>query len=105
MVEPEGTLGTLLVNAREKDNAVGGGTCFGGTGLATSSNVNPACGTTTNVAELNGLTIDWVLDQERCSEFGLTGSEADDYCYRVGSPDMGDDFVHFTALLRFRVAA
>jgi hypothetical protein len=78
--------------------------CAAGTGVAAAPFHSADCDTKTNVARTAGsftqAEMAGLLD---CSAWGFTGSKATHKCLLLVTPDMGDDYAQFTALVSIGV--
>jgi hypothetical protein len=75
--------------------------CAAGTGVASAPHYMADCDTKTNVARTGGSFGEADLAGHLpCSYWGFTGAAASHTCVLLVTPDMGDDYAQFTALVR-----
>lgn len=60
------------------------------------------CDTTWNPAIISFFSYDGFTEADRCSNFGVYGSYANDYCRTIGTAHTGDGYAEFQAVLSFR---
>lgn len=78
--------------------------CAAGLGVASAPFHSPDCDTKTNVARTGEtFTESDLAGHLPCSYWGFTGAQADHTCVLLVTPDMGDDYAQFTALVRIAV--
>jgi hypothetical protein len=78
--------------------------CAAGTGVASAPYYSADCDTKTNVARTGDtFTAADLAGHLPCSYWGFTGAQADHTCVLLVTPDMGDDYARFTALVRIAV--
>lgn len=78
--------------------------CAAGLGVASAPFSSADCDTKTNVARTGDTFTEADLAGHLpCNYWGFTGAQADHTCVLLVTPDMGDDYAQFTALVRIAV--
>ena len=99
-----GFLPPLYVNALERDADGWTEFCSAGDDIKTDSGRQDDCDLKWNVASSGLITVESLDNLYRCTEFGLPEAYADTPCLRLVSPDVGDDYPEFWAIVSFHRA-
>jgi hypothetical protein len=103
-----GSLPNTVVNAIERDADGHSNEGFECTsfvaGVLTEPLYDAPCDTRTSVAQTGVLTREQVEALPSCATVGLTGDKEDDRCALIVSPDLGDEYVRFWAVVSYRIS-